>query len=110
MLLEAALITLSCVLFVQMGLADAVCDTLRIKARVITCPKCATFWTCLIWTICRGNGVLWSVAVSFVSSYLALWLALLYDALAALYNDLYATINKQTPASEVTTTDPDAVP
>ena len=35
-----------------------------------------------------------SVAASFISAYVALWLALLYDALAVLYNYAYESITK----------------
>jgi hypothetical protein len=43
-----------------------------------------------------------SVATSFIASYCALWLSLLYDYIALLYNYLYEQINKETDASEVT--------
>ena len=39
-----------------------------------------------------GYGVLESISVSFISAYLALWLSLLYDYLATMYNQLYEHI------------------
>ena len=41
-----------------------------------------------------GHRVLDSVAVSFLFAYLSLWLVLLHDALALLYNKLYEYITK----------------
>ena len=102
MLKEAALLTVSCVLFVQMGLSQAIQERIRFRSVVLSCPKCATFWSVLAYSLISGKGVLPSVAASFVSSYSALWLSLLYDALAKLYNTCYEAI------SETNDTDPDA--
>ena len=41
-----------------------------------------------------------SVAVSFLFSYLSLWLALAYDALASLYNRLYEQFTEASGVSE----------
>ena len=91
---EAALVTASCVLFVQMGLSAAIQDFLGVKFRIASCPKCLTMWTCLATLIINGHGLLESVAASFLSAYAAVWLALVYDALAALYNSIYETIQE----------------
>ena len=98
MILEAALITVSCVLFVQMGLADAIQDTLQCHLRIASCPKCLTMWTNLAYFLFTGHGFLLSVATSFIASYTALWLALVCDALSLLYNYLYDTITTETDA------------
>ena len=94
MLKEAALITVSCVLFVQMGLSKAIQERIRFRSVVLSCPKCATFWSVLAYSLITGNGILPSVAASFVSSYCALWLSLLYDALARIYNSCYEAITE----------------
>lgn len=96
MLREAAMLTLSCVLFVQMGLSDAMQETIRVRLRILSCPKCCTFWSVLVLTLVRGNGIVDSVAVSFASSYLALWLSLLYDYVATIYNKAYESITETT--------------
>ena len=98
MIYEAALITLSCVLFVQMGLADAVRNTLKIQSRIISCPKCLTFWSCIVYFIVRGNPIVTSVAASFISAFVSLWLSLAFDVIAAIYNSIYEQ-NNATPAS-----------
>ena len=96
MITEAALILVSCVLFVQAGLSDAIQETLHVKLRIASCPRCLTFWACLAWTLMTGHGLLVSVAASFITSYCAMWLCLAYDALALVYNYLYEQIT-QTP-------------
>ena len=94
MILEAALILISCVLFIQMGLSGAIQDFLRIKLRIISCPKCLTFWVTLASLVFQGYGLTESVAASFISAYIALWLSLLYDCMAMLYNKCYGRLSK----------------
>ena len=89
MLGQAVLILISCVLFIQMGLSEALQSVLRIKLSILSCPKCLTFWVTLITLMIKGYGIIEPVTVSFISAYLALWLSLLYDYLANLYNRLY---------------------
>ena len=100
MVTEAALITVSCVLFVQMGLSDAVQDTFRFKSRIASCPKCLSMWANLVYLLATRHGLIVSVAASFICSYCALWLALLYDAVATLYNYLYDSITTKTDTAE----------
>ena len=54
----------------------------------------------------HGNKVLESVAASFVSAYAALWLSLLYDAVALVYNRLYDKITETTDTNQETGPDP----
>ena len=100
MVTEAALIMICCVLFVQMGLSEAVQRLLHFRFGPLSCPKCLTFWTILAWLAVHGNGALISVAASFIASYCALWAALLYDSLAIAYNYLYEQITQKPDASE----------
>ena len=100
MIREAALITVSCVLFVQMGLSDAVQETLRFRSRIASCPKCCAFWCNLGYFLLTGHGVVASVAASFICSYCAMWLAMAYDAVAVLYNRIYESISKEAGATE----------
>ena len=100
MISEVALITMSCVLFVQMGLSEAIQEFLHIKVRIVSCPKCCSFWVCLIYGFTHDYGIVVSVAASFIASYAATWLALLYDSLAILYNYLYEQISKEPDTSK----------
>jgi len=93
---EAAEITASCVLFIGMGLEAEVERALSCRFRVLSCPKCLTFWSVLAFGLLTGNGCVETVAVSFLSSYAALWLSLLCDELTLLYNKLYESITQQT--------------
>ena len=97
---EAALVTVSAVLFVQMGLSGAVQETIRLRSRIASCPKCLAFWSTLAYCILTGNGIVASVATSFICSYAALWLALLYDALALIYNSAYESITETNDTSK----------
>ena len=93
---EAALVAVSCVLFVQMGLSGAIQDAVRIKSRILSCPKCLTFWAVLAWELAHRAGVVSAVAASFILSYAALWVALILDGLTVLYNSLYNAITETT--------------
>lgn len=106
MITEVALITISCVLSVQMGLADRLLKIVRIK--VSPCHKCLTFWLCMAWMLWKREPIVLSVATSFICSYCALWLAILYDALAILYNFFYEQITETHGTSENAQSDSDA--
>ena len=100
MIEEVAPILISCVLFVQMGLSDAVQEKLHLKVKFASCPKCLTFWSSLAWLLLHGRGPVHSIAASLVASYCALWLVMLYDALALLYNYIYEQITKNNDTSQ----------
>lgn len=119
MIREVALITVSAVLFVQMGLSDTIQDVIHFRSRIASCPKCVSFWSVLAYCILTERGVIVSVASSFICAYVALWIALAYDALALIYNTVYESITetKDTasdagpgPASPDATTASDEVP
>lgn len=93
MITEVALITISCVLFIQMGLCGAIESFLHIEMPIVSCPKCLTWWVCLCYLVLHENGIVVSVATSFIASYCAQWVALIYDAVALLYNYLYEQIS-----------------
>lgn len=99
MIKEVALIMVSCVLFVQMGLSDAITRILRVHFPPLSCVKCLTFWSVLVWSIIAGRNAIELVATSFVASYCALWLSLAYDAVATLYNYIYEQITKTNDTS-----------
>lgn len=118
MVKEAALITASAVLFVQMGLSSAIQEILHFHSKIASCPKCVAFWSTLAYSISTGHGIIVSVSASFISAYAALWLSLLYDALAVLYNLCYEQISETPGAADAeagegqpsTTTSADEVP
>ena len=107
MIQEAALITASCTLFVQMGLSGVIQERLNLRLRFLSCPKCLTFWSVLAWALWNGNGIIRSVAASFFCAYAALWAVLILDGLSALYNWLYEQITETTDTSQDAETNPD---
>lgn len=90
------MVAAACVLYISMGLHEAVVKVLGIDLRITGCPKCFTFWAVLARCAFGGYGLLPSVFAAFSLAYLALWATLLLDALAVLYNKLYDAINKTT--------------
>ena len=97
---EAAEITASCVLFIGMGLEGEIERILSCRFRVLSCPKCLTFWSVLLFGVIAGHGLVETVAVSFLSAYAALWLSLLCDGLTILYNKVYEYYKTTEDASE----------
>ena len=100
MIAEVALLMVSCVLFIQMGLSEAIQGVLHTKLRIVSCPKCLTMWVCLVFLVWHDYGIIRAVATSFIASYCAQWLALLYDAIALLYNYLYEQVTKTTDTAQ----------
>lgn len=102
MISDAALVTISCVLFVNMGLSRAIQERIGFRSEILSCPRCCAFWSVLAYLLVTGNGILQSVAASFLSSYSALWLSLVYDALARLYNHCYDAISETDASKDAT--------
>lgn len=101
------MIALSCVLFVSMGLAQAIQEYVPFRLRILTCPKCLTFWSVLAYNLITGQGVIRSIAVSFITAYIALWAALALDLLNLLYNWIYEKITTNQSSAEAQGSDPD---
>lgn len=106
---DAALLTASCVLFVQMGLSEAVQETLKIKLRPLSCVKCLSFWLNLTYLLLSGQRLIDSVAAAFLCSYSALWLALIYDKGTQFYNKCYEKFTNQDTETEGNQTPPNEV-
>lgn len=98
----AIMVAVSCVLYVNMGLHEAVVDVLNIDLRITGCPRCLTFWSTLAWNLIGGYGLVPSIFVAFSLSYFALWASLLLDYLATLYNKTYEKLYNQSDAEEST--------
>lgn len=92
MILETLLLAVGCVLFVNMGLSDAIQETLGFHSRILSCPKCLVWWSCLTYLAFSGCRIITAAGVSFLLSYLALWLDLGLSALNKIYNESYQQI------------------
>lgn len=106
---EATEITVVCVLAIQMGLVDAIGKLMHYEFRILSCPKCCVLWASLGWHLLHSRPFLDSVFVAFLSSYAALWLAMLYDAIAIIYNNVYEQIKPEAADTAETESSPDAV-
>ena len=96
------MVVVSCVLFISMGLSEEIQQRLGFSLMVLSCPKCCTFWCTLVLLLADRYKLLPSVAVSFGSSYIAMWLALALDALTIIYNRAYEKITQNQGSSEGT--------
>lgn len=85
---EVILLAASCVLFVNMGLSEAIQETIGIRLRIASCPKCLVFWLTVTYLVFSGCRILTAVGASFLFSYAALWADLGLSMLNRKYNEL----------------------
>ena len=91
---NATLLMVCVVLFNHMGLAEAIEKAANYKFRIISCPKCGTFWLSLIALIVDGVSVVESIAIAFALAYAALWMELLLSIMAKIYERAYNKISE----------------
>ena len=98
---EVAFITFSCVAANHLGLVATAEGIIKKPLPVINCPKCFTFWSVLIYgflsngfsvSIGFTDAIITTIAVSFLSSFLARWLHLLMAYTDHFYNKFYDTL------------------
>lgn len=89
---------IACIVFVctavnHLGLIGKLEEMWR-KLPILDCPKCLTFWSVLVYELwCVGFSDIPTVlAISFLCSYLAIWLELIMYAIDTLYNRIYGII------------------
>lgn len=77
---------------------------------ILNCPKCSCFWVTLIFGL-QGMESFYEIisvlAISFLSSYLAIWLELLEGYIDTLYLKLYGKIYKTSDDAPASATDGD---
>lgn len=90
MLLDVAAVIISAVLVNYLGLIEAVEKVIRHKLPILDCPRCLTFWSVLLWLVINST---WHIAIivatSFLASYLANWIELIFGLLDKLYEYIY---------------------
>lgn len=89
---DIVMLVLSATLANHLGLVEAVEGVLAHKIPILNCPKCLSFWIVLLVSLCSGQPLIASVAVSFLCAYAAVWLELLFGYVDTLYNKLYESI------------------
>ena len=102
---DIACIVFTCVTANHMGMIDALEEKIGRKIPILNCVKCSVFWFVLVYSVISSGDVVVSLAVSFLSSYCALWFELIEVYIDKLYIRTYGTITK-TSGCEETTTDP----
>ena len=92
MIEDAAMLMASVTLANHMGLVGAAEKVTRRKFKIISCSKCSTFWTVLIYLLFMGNHFVTSIATAFALSYTAIWFELLLGYLSNIYESAYDKI------------------
>ncbi len=102
-LIDIASIVFVCVTANHLGLVGKL-EEIMGELPIINCPKCFTFWStlvCGLWYVGFSDLPV-VLAVSFLASYIALWLELLEGYIDTLYLKLYDKITSKS------TVDPDS--
>lgn len=94
--IDIALLMLSCVLANHMGLISAVEKLIGHDLPVLNCVKCSTFWFVLLLCLINKFGIIASCAISFLASYVAIWLELLFGIVDKCYEKVYNKTYKDT--------------
>ena len=97
MWIDIAAIVFVCTAVNHLGLIAAIERVIRHRLPVVNCPKCLTCWSVFAYGIATvpyvsPQIVARMLAISLLSSYLAIWLELLMYAIDTLYNRIYAKI------------------
>lgn len=105
--MDIACIIFSAVTMNHLGLIGEIERIIGNRIPIIDCQKCATFWM----TLCYGIGKMGFsgipkiplvLAISFMASYVAIWIELLEGYIDTLYTKLY---DKIYPTADTTDTD-----
>lgn len=90
---------IACIVFVctamnHLGLIKAIEDVSKMEIPIINCPKCLTYWSVFayeLWYVGLSD-IPMVLAISFLCSYLAIWLELIMYAIDTLYNRIYGIL------------------
>lgn len=93
---------IACIVFIcttvnHLGLIKAIERVVRHSLPILNCAKCLTFWCVLTFQLVSCCNPLTSLAISFLCSYIALWLELFMYAINTLYNRIYGKIEEYNP-------------
>lgn len=90
-------IFVSCVLFIHLGLGDAVSRVLDIRCILLKCVKCLTFWSVLAYSLCLSLPVEVCLCVAFACAYASLWAELLLGKIACKYEEWNESMDAEEP-------------
>ena len=107
--LDVLMIVFSATAANHLGLVAAAESVARHRLPVLNCPKCAAFWSVIVYGIAEANFSLFTfhfsltvLAAAFLSAWSAIWLDLLMGIIDQLYIKLY---DKIYPATNTPDTD-----
>ena len=107
--LDVLMIVFSATAANHLGLVAAAESVVRHRLPVLNCPKCAAFWSVIVYGIAEANFSLFTfhfsltvLAAAFLSAWSAIWLDLLIGIIDQLYIKLY---DKIYPATNTPDTD-----
>lgn len=101
---DIASIVFVCVTVNHLGLISAIEDTIGKKLPILNCPKCLTCWCVMLYCLCNSDGhITQTLAISFLCSYLAIWLEMLEAYTDTLYMICYDKITKGNTERETAT-------
>ena len=93
----------------HLGLVAAAESIVRHRLPVLNCPKCAAFWSVIVYGVAVANSSLFTLnsslqilAAAFLSAWSAIWLDLLMGIIDKLYIKVY---DKIYPTTDTTDTD-----
>ena len=92
MWIDVASIVFVCVTANHLGLIEAVEDIAGTRLPIVNCVKCFTFWLTLFYMLFATYTVIPSLAISFLASYIAVWLELFEGIIDTYYKMLYDKI------------------
>ena len=94
---DIASIVFICVTANHLGLIGAVEGILGKSIPILNCPKCASFWFTMIYTIGKMgfSEIPLMLAISFLASYSAIWIELLEGYIDTLYLKIYGKITSE---------------
>lgn len=94
-LIDIASIVFVSVTMNHLGLIEAIEEKIDKEIPIVECPKCCSFWCSLVYMLIVTHEPIKSLAVSFLSSYSALWLELIEVFVDSLYLRLYGKITTE---------------
>ena len=102
--MDIACIVFTCVTMNHLGLVKAIEDFVHLKLKVVNCVKCFSFWSVLSYSVYSSHDVITSLAVSILSSYVAIWVELFEGFIDSLYMKGYEKVYTDT-GNDTTATD-----
>ena len=102
---DIAGIVFTCTAANHLGLIRAVQMVTKCnRLPIVSCVKCFSFWTVLIYCLVGGLSVITSLAISFLSAWSAIWLDLFMGIIDRLYIKVYDTIYPATGTADADAT------